>query len=46
MDARQVSEGRVRGGNVVCYLVFTYNITSNKVLRMLMMFLILYSIRI
>ena len=42
MGARQVSEGRVKGGNVVCYLVFTYNITSDKVLRVLMLFVILY----
>ena len=28
-----------KGGNVVCYIVFTYNITSDKVLRVLMMFL-------
>ena len=29
----------VKGGNVVCLLVFTYNITSDKVLRVVMMFL-------
>ena len=45
MGARQVSKERVKGANVVCYLAFNQTMTSDKVLRMMMLFIILYFFR-